>query len=75
MTVMVPRAEQQPTVKLWPTAGQALDLGRSATYAAVARGEIPVIRLGRRIVVPTARLRAMLGLDEQRGGDPDAPAA
>ncbi len=64
MTVKLPLAEEQPTVKLWPTAADALDLGRTAAYAAVERGEIPVIRLGRRIVVPTAALRRMLQLDE-----------
>jgi excisionase family DNA binding protein len=43
-------------------AGKVLGLGRSAAYAAARRGDIPSLRLGRRIVVPKARLRAMLGL-------------
>lgn len=38
-------------VKLWPDAAKMLGLGRSAVYEAIARGEIPVIRFGRRIVV------------------------
>ncbi len=59
----IPNPEEQPTVQLWPTAGRALGLGRSATYAAAHRGEIPNIRLGGRIVVPTAALRRMLQLD------------
>lgn len=60
----IPLPEDQPTVDLWPTAGQALGLGRSSTYNAADRGEIPVIRLGRRIVVPTAALRRLLQLDD-----------
>jgi excisionase family DNA binding protein len=43
-------------------AGRVLGLGRSAAYAAARRGDIPSLRLGRRIVVPKARLQKMLGL-------------
>jgi excisionase family DNA binding protein len=59
----VPSPEEQPTMRLWPEAGTILGLSRSSTYEAVQRGEIPVLRFGRRIVVPTAALRKMLGLD------------
>jgi hypothetical protein len=65
----LPSPEVEPTVPVWPTAGKACGLGRSATYEAVRRGDIPVIHLGRRLVVPTAALRRMLQLD----GGPDAP--
>lgn len=58
-----PDPEVQPTVPLWPTVGQALGIGRSATYASAERGEIPVIRLGGRLVCPTAAIRRMLQLD------------
>jgi excisionase family DNA binding protein len=47
-------------------AGRILGLSRSAAYRAAARGEIPTLRFGRRLVVPTARLFAMLGLRELR---------
>ncbi len=65
----VPLAEDEPTVPLWPTAGKALGLGRSSTYAAAERNEIPVIRIGGRVVVPTAALRRMLQLDLAPAGD------
>lgn len=52
-----------------PEAGQALGIGRDAAYRAAAAGEIPTLRLGRRIVVPCARLLALLGIED------DAPAA
>lgn len=61
--VAIPDPQEQPTLPLWPTVGNILTLGRSATYEAADRGDIPVIRFGRRIVVPTAALRRMLGLD------------
>jgi hypothetical protein len=63
MTQALPDPEVQPTVPVWPVAGRALGLGRSATYDAVARGDIPVLRWGRKIVVPTAALRRLLALD------------
>ena len=59
----VPDSAEQPTMRVWPETGQALGLGRQSTYDAVARGEIPVIRIGRRLLVPTASLRRMLALD------------
>jgi excisionase family DNA binding protein len=53
-------------------AGRLLGLGRSAAYEAVRRSELPVLRFGRRMVVPTARVLAMLGLGLER--DEGAPA-
>jgi hypothetical protein len=54
------------TVPLWPTAAQALGLGRNATYKAAAKGELPgVYRIGDKIMVATAPLRRVLGLDEK----------
>jgi hypothetical protein len=35
-----------------PEAGALAGLGRNASYDAVKRGEIPVIKLGNRLVVP-----------------------
>jgi excisionase family DNA binding protein len=49
-------------------AGQVLGLGRSAAYEAAASGEIPVLRFGRRLIVPPPALLAMLGLDLTPGG-------
>jgi hypothetical protein len=36
------------TVPLWPDAGRLLGLGRNATYEAAARGEIPIVPIGKR---------------------------
>lgn len=43
-----------------PEAGALLDLGRNASYAAAARGEIPTIRLGNLLKVPVALFERML---------------
>ena len=46
-------------------AGELLGISRAFAYELVARGELPVIRLGRRIVVPKAALLAMVDLAVQ----------
>jgi excisionase family DNA binding protein len=53
---------------------KALGCGRSTIYDAAKRGEIPTITIGRRLLVPTASLRAMLGLDAERDGSADCSA-
>lgn len=63
--VPMPDPMLQPTMSVWPETGRALGLSKASTYDAVHRGEIPVIRIGRRMLVPTAALRKMLHLDDQ----------
>ena len=43
-----------------PEAGKELGLSRNASYAAARRGEIPVLRFGKKLRVPTARFERML---------------
>jgi hypothetical protein len=47
-------------------AGHALGIRRSAAYAAIRSGELPHIRIGKRITVPTAAIRKMLQIPEPR---------
>lgn len=47
-----------------PEAGELLGLGRDAAYEAAKRGDLPVLRFGRRLLVPRAALERML---EQAG--------
>ena len=51
-------------------AGQLLGLSRQGAYDAVRRGEIPSIRLGRRLVVPKAALLRIID-----GAAPQSPVA
>ena len=66
---MLPDPETAPTVAVWPAAGKALGMGRSACYAAIAQGTFPVavLRCGGRYRVPTAELRRVLGLSLSPG--------
>ncbi len=40
-----------------------LGISRTSAYERVRRGEIPTVRLGRRLLVPKARLLAILDCD------------
>ena len=42
-------------------AGALLRIARGSAYEAARRGDIPTIKIGRRLLVPRARLLAMLG--------------
>ncbi len=57
----IPDPREEPTISV-PRAGKLLGLSRMSSYDAANRGEIPTLRFGRRMVVPTAVLLAMLGL-------------
>jgi excisionase family DNA binding protein len=48
-------------------ASRVLGIGRTAAYRAASTGELPTLRLGHRVYVPTARLFSMLGLDSKEG--------
>jgi hypothetical protein len=53
----------KPLVPLWPTTGAVLGLSRSATYAAVSRGEVDVVRIGRLLKAVSSSLRQKVKLD------------
>ena len=55
-------AMNSPTTTV-PIAGKLLGLSRNKAYEAASRGDIPTLRFGKRIVVPTMPLRRMLGLE------------
>ncbi len=65
--VLIPDPADRPTLTV-PEAGQILGLSRALAYDAAARGEIPTLRIGRRLLVPTAQLLGLLGLDAARAG-------
>jgi len=67
--VRLPDPHEQPTLDLWPETGGILRLSKQSTYDAARRGDIPTIRIGRRILVPTAALARLLCIHP--GGDDD----
>ncbi len=67
---MIPHPDERPLITVdelleavpgWPG-------GRSATYEAVRRGELPSVRIGRRLFIVTSALRQLLWLGEAAAG-------
>jgi excisionase family DNA binding protein len=54
-------------------AGRRLGLGKDAAYRAARSGELPVLRIGRRLLVPKARFERLLAGDESTGGEAGSP--
>ncbi len=59
----LPNPVEQPTMAVEVAAGY-LGISRPAAYAAARSGELPTVRIGRRLLVPTAALRRLLEIDE-----------
>lgn len=59
-----PETDDWPATMTISEAAEILGISRSAGYRAAGKGEIPTIRIGGRLLVPTAKLRALLGLSE-----------
>lgn len=64
-----------PTLPVPEAGRQFLGIGRDASYLAADRGELPTIRVGRRRLVVTAKLLAMLGLADAEADSPEGGAA
>lgn len=62
---VLPDPRDQPTLTVEETA-HIMRLSRMSTYRAIKAGEIPSIRVGRRILVPTAALQQLLGVTPSR---------
>ena len=57
-----------PTITV-EQAADILGVSRSSAYRAVKNDEIPTFKIGRRLLVPTARLLAMLSGETTPAGD------
>ena len=55
----------QPLTVTVEQAAKLLGIGRSTAYELVHTGDIPSLRLGRRIVVPSAKVAAQLGIEPE----------
>jgi excisionase family DNA binding protein len=51
--------EHELTISV-PAAGRRLGIGKNLSYAAARRGELPVLRFGRKLRVPLAALDRLL---------------
>ena len=69
---MLPDPSVRPTLTVQEVA-VLLRLGRSSAYAAVRSGEIPSVRVGHRLLVPTAALLRLLDAPPSRTAPEFAP--
>jgi excisionase family DNA binding protein len=53
-------AEGETLVLSVPKAGALIGLSRNSAYQAVKRGQLPTIRIGKRLLVPKAALQRLL---------------
>ena len=58
--IEAPSAPPERATITVPEAATMLGLSESATYEAVTRGEIPAVRIGRRVLIVRDRLIALL---------------
>ena len=52
-------------------AGELLGLSRNSVYAAVKNGQLPVLKIGKRLLVPKVRLERLLS----EAGNKDKPTS
>jgi len=64
----IPRGADLPPLLSVEQACELLGVSRSAGYRAAATGDLPTVRWGRRLYVPTARLLELLGLPWEKAG-------
>lgn len=72
----IPDPRERPLITIEETAA-IFRWPRSTTYDAANRGELPTLRIGRRLYVKTAQLASLVGLDTDHSaeeGDDRAPA-
>ena len=65
----------RPETLAVPYVAALLGISRAAAYRVVAAGQIRALRLGRRLLVPRAELRRLLGEDVPRSHQEDAADA
>jgi excisionase family DNA binding protein len=64
----MPRGADLPPLLSVEHACELLGVSRSAGYRAATTGDLPTLRWGRRLYVPTARLLELLGLPWEKAG-------
>jgi excisionase family DNA binding protein len=65
MTNSTAHAAAFPEVLTVDEAAKVLRISRQSAYQAVRAGEIPTVRIGRRLLVPRAQLEQMLGVTQE----------
>ena len=67
--------EALPVVLTVEEVAEVLRIGRTSAYEAVRRGEIPTVKIGRRVIVPRAALERLLASTLEGGEQARATVA
>jgi len=59
-------ASQLPPALTVEHAAELLGISRRSAYRAAAAGQLPSLRLGRRLLIPTGQLLDLLGINQQQ---------
>lgn len=59
----LPDPDTEPTISV-DRAAVIIGISRRCAYAAVEHGELPAVRIGKRIVIPTAKFLRQIGLND-----------
>lgn len=73
-TTRLPDPKAEPTLTVERAAG-VLGVSRGSAYEAARRGELPTIRVGRRLLVPTAALLRLIGYEPAAPSPTSTPTA
>ena len=68
-------AEVQPLTLTVSEAAKVLGISRTTAYECVRTGQLPAVRLGRRLVIPRAAITALLAGPTQTSEASDEPVA
>ncbi len=71
---MIGRAKEKRTHTI-EEAAAILGIGRNSAYEAAKRGEIPTIRIGRRLLVPVSALDRLLEIEPGGEVSAEVPAS
>jgi excisionase family DNA binding protein len=71
--IRIPLTPEDRLVYTVAEAGELLGISRAFAYELVARGELPVICLGRRRLVPKVALLALVGQTSAEVGEASLP--
>lgn len=58
--VKMAERDERLCLNVWPETGRLLGLSKNSTYKAARRGEIPTVRIGKRLLVPRKALLELL---------------
>ena len=64
-------ANEKLCLNIWPECGRLLGLSKNSTYEAARRGEIPTVRIGKRLLVPRKALERLLASNGEEVGRDD----